>query len=106
MIGRARDRAVLQREQPIADGGGGYEPGWVDVATIWAAVEPAGGGESVAGGGLAALSLHRVRIRRRAGVAPAMRLVIGGRAFNIRAVFDRDPGRPWLELLCEEGAAT
>jgi len=106
VIGRARARAILQREQPVADGGGGYAPDWVDVATIWAALEPKGGGEVLAGGGLAALTTHRVRVRRRADIAPAMRLLIGGRAFNIRAVLDREPGRPWLELLCEEGAAT
>ncbi|MGH6719749.1 MAG: phage head closure protein [Alphaproteobacteria bacterium] len=106
MIGRARLRARLEREEPVPDGGGGYAPGWTTVATIWIAILPIAGREVTAGGGLGGATRHRVLIRRRLDVTPAMRLVIGARTFNIRAVLDREPASPWLELACEEGVAT
>lgn len=107
MIGRARRRVVLQREEPIADGGGGFAPGWASVATIWADIRPVDGRERAGAGGLVASITHRVRVRRRTDVGPAMRLIgADGHALNIRVVLDREPLRPWLELLCEEGVAT
>lgn len=104
-IGCARTRATLERETPVADGGGGYAPGWTPIATIWIAIEPLAGHELAMAGGQGGATLHRVRIRRRSGVTTAMRLVGGNRVLNIRAVLDREPNAPWLELVCEEGVA-
>jgi SPP1 family predicted phage head-tail adaptor len=107
MIARARSRVMIQREVPIADGAGGYAPGWTTLGTVWAEILPTAGREQVEAGGLAAIISHRVRVRRATEVEPAMRLVLSdGRVLNVRAIMDRHPWRPWLELLCEEGVAT
>lgn len=106
IIGIARWRMTLQKQVPVADLGGGFDPGWTDVDLIWAALEPVSGGERRAGGRLESVISHRVRIRRRADVTTGHRLIHEGRAFNVRAVLDGAPGQAWLELLCEEGVAT
>lgn len=108
--GRLRYRLVLQRRNAQADGGGG-EAGdpWatpVTVATVWGSIEPLRGDERLRAMRLEARVTHRVVIRFRTGVTGDMRLVLGARVFNIRAVLDPGERHRALELLCEEGGAT
>ena len=93
---------VLEAPQTIPDGAGGEAIAWTTVATLWADLRPMGGGETFVFERADPSVRWRVRIRFRADVAPNMRFAIGQRALEIRAAFDPDGRRTWLECLAEE----
>lgn len=100
--GRLRHQVALQGVTRTEDEGGGGANVWATTATVWAAVEPLDGSESLHGLAVTASVSHRVTIRYRAGVTAKMRVVHRGRVFEIRAVLDRDERREILDLLCAE----
>ncbi|MBY0408240.1 MAG: phage head closure protein [Rickettsiales bacterium] len=112
---RLRHRVSLQQEVSVADGGGGFTQAWQEVAMLWAEIEPITGADSrlsVASGKEVLMAdqmqsqvSHKVTLRWRNDVAPAMRLVFEGRAFNIRYVAAVDGGKELLQLLAQEGVA-
>ena len=115
MCSRLKHRLVLQQEVPSADGAGGYTRSWAEIATLWAEIVPITGGDSrsntisgkevfIAGQVQAQVS-HRIFLRWRNGVMPAMRLALEDRVFNIRYVAAVREGREMLELLVQEGVA-
>ena len=106
MIGRLRHRVTIQRFDRVDDGGGGTEERWVDVATVWAGVEPIRGRERLEAMQLEQSVSHRVVIRYRPDVdGRNMRIVHRGRALHVQAVVSPDERNRWLELLCEERPA-
>ena len=106
MIGRLRHRVTIQRFDRVDDGGGGTEEQWIDVATVWAAVEPIRGRERLEAMQLEQSVSHRVVIRYRPDVdGRNMRIVHRGRALHVQAVVSPDERNRWLELLCEERPA-
>ena len=86
----------------MSDGAGGFTETWMEVATVWAAVQPNGGSEAVESGRLAGRVSHTVSLRYREGVTPAMRFRMGTRVFHILAAIDEDERRRWLRCFCEE----
>ncbi len=107
-VGELRHRLVIQSARAADDGGGGQSDPWSDpvtVATVWGKVEPLTGGERPRAMQIEDRLSHRVVIRHRPGITPAMRIVFGTRLFNVRAVVNREERGRFLELLCEEGAA-
>ncbi|HUU24382.1 MAG TPA: phage head closure protein [Methyloceanibacter sp.] len=100
--GDLRHRLVLEEAERVSDGAGGFTEDWVTVATVWAAIQPGGGGESVDSGRLAGRVTHGVTLRYRTGVTPAMRFRQGTRVFHILAVIDEDERKRRLRCLCEE----
>lgn len=105
LIGRLRQRLTLQRESGTPDAGGGYALGWVDLATVWGAVEALTGRERLQAAALESTVTHRMLLRARTDIDAAMRVVWRGRAFNIRAHLDRTGRDRLTELLVEEGGA-
>jgi SPP1 family predicted phage head-tail adaptor len=90
----------LQVEAP--DGQGGSARGWADVGALWARIEPVTvRSEEVAASRTQRIT-HRVTIRWRDGIAPAMRFIRRGRVLAIRAVHDPDESGRYLICLCEE----
>ncbi len=104
-IGAMRARVTVQRENPVAAGGGGYLPGWSDVANLWAQLEPISGREILQGARLEARVTHRAIIRYRADVTAGMRLVYGTRLFRIHAALNMGERNRFTQLLIEEGGA-
>jgi SPP1 family predicted phage head-tail adaptor len=45
---------------------------------------------------------HQVRIRRRSGITPEMRVIWQGRVLNVRAITSDHTDRRWQLLWCEE----
>lgn len=108
-IGELRHRLTLEAARGVADGGGGRADPWANpltVASLWGKVEPLTGNERLHAMQIQDRVSHRIVIRHRAGVTPAMRIVFGDRVFNIRAVINVEERGRFLELLCEEGVAT
>jgi SPP1 family predicted phage head-tail adaptor len=100
-IAALRDWLVLEQPVRMPDGGGGAAIAWQTVAELWAHVRPITGDERLAHDQVAGRLTHRVAIRYRAGVLPAMRLRQGARVYEIVAVIETAPRRR-LECLCEE----
>lgn len=96
-----RERVTLEAPLRTPDGAGGALVSWVAGATVWAKVEMRDGGEAAVAERLEARAAIRVTIRYRGGVTSEMRVGWQGRAFNIRAVRDRDGRRRFLVLDCE-----
>ncbi|RMD64396.1 MAG: head-tail adaptor protein [Alphaproteobacteria bacterium] len=105
-VGTLRRRVVIQSAVTAHDGGGGRTLVWRDVATVWGRIAPLGGREPVQAMRLEGRLGHRITIRYRSGITPDMRVRLGTRVLNIRAVIDPDERRRRLVLICEEGVAT
>lgn len=109
MIGKLRHRLTIEEEVRVADGGGGFDLSWQAIATepvVWGRVTPLSGREVLRASQLQTPVSHRVTIRYRADVTASMRLTLGSRVFNIRALINVEERDRWLELTCEEGVAT
>jgi len=112
---RLKHRLALQQEVVAADGAGGFVRSWSEIAMLWAEIMPvmsgdarqnaASGREIFMAGQVQAIISHRILLRWRSNVTPAMRLVFDNRKFNIRYVAAMDGERDMLELLVQEGVA-
>lgn len=106
---RLRHRLTLQEEVRTADGAGGYVKTWSDIADLWAEIMPMAniyGREVPFAGQLQSEVSHRIVIRYRADMTPAMRLVFENRAFNILQITDPEEKHEHLTLLVKEGIAS
>jgi len=106
-IGELRKQITIQAETPTPDGAGGYALGWMNIATVWANIEPLSGREIFTAQHLEGHVTHRVTMRYRSDITITsdMRFVYSNRVFNIRSVLNPDEGNQWRELLVEEGGA-
>jgi SPP1 family predicted phage head-tail adaptor len=103
--GKLRHHVTLQRaefsQDPVT---GEVTPSWVEVAKVWAAIEPLSGREFIAAAASQSEVTARVVIRYRPGVTSAMRLLHRGKLYNIQGVLaDVDSGLDYLTLPCSEG---
>ena len=101
-IGALRHRLVLESPVRVSDGGGGAVRTWNIVANVWAAIDPRDGTESIVAEAIAGRNTFAVHMRYRSDVAPAMRLRLDTRIFEILAVFDADDRRRFLECRVQE----
>lgn len=108
--GRLNRRIVLQRPTLTQDGAGQAVRGWTDVATVWAALEPARGRRTFDAQKVTADCDVVIRIRFRADVDATWRIQQTDRAtspattkhFRIVAPPDRPhDGRSELVLYCK-----
>ena len=97
-----RHRITLQELVTGQDEAGQPVQEWQDVATVWAAVEPLRGREYWAAAQVQSEVTTRIRIRYRSGVRPDMRVLYGGRVFNVTAVIDPEERHMELQLMCRE----
>lgn len=101
-IGELRHRMRLEVVSRTSDGAGGADETWSLVAELWASLKPLSGQEGLEADRVAGHVTHEVVVRYRPGVVPAMRLVLGARVFDVRAVLDIDERRRFLRCLVEE----
>jgi SPP1 family predicted phage head-tail adaptor len=106
MIGALRHAIILQRRSGAADAGGGISTIWTDIAELRAAIVPLTGGETVQAMRVQPVQNYLVRMRYRADVTPADRLLFGQRVLNIRSVKNVNGRSRWTECRCEEGVAS
>lgn len=111
-IGDLRERLTIQRFVDVDDGAGNVTGGWLDMFTVWAAVQFSRGGEGVLAARLTARQPAIVTVRNSSetrGILPSDRAVDARTAeiFNIREKprVSRD-NRGFLEMLVEAGVAT
>ena len=97
-----RQRLGIERPVRSADGGGGAVETWETVAEVWGAVIPVTGGERVEADAVTGGVTHEIWLRYRTEVSADMRLRLGSRLFEVRAVIDVEERRRFLRCLCEE----
>lgn len=103
--GKLRHHVTLQSaefsQDPVT---GEVIPSWLEVAKLWAAIEPLSGREFIAAAAGQSEVAARVVIRYRPGVTSAMRILHRGKVYNIQGVLaDMDSGLDYLTLPCSEG---
>lgn len=101
-IGALRHRLIIERSVRTPDGGGGVSENWVQLAEVWAAIEPLSGVERVEAARLTGRHMYEIRMRYRSDVEPAMRFALGDRLFHILSLEDVGARGRWLRALCEE----
>lgn len=107
MIGKLDQRITFQARTEASDGAGGTTSTWGDfdtVPTVWAAVRPLTGGETVADGSFNASGMWEFTIRNRSDVSEKDRIQWQSENYNIRQV-NRQGGREmYLVIVAERGA--
>lgn len=77
---------------------------WVDVAKVYASIEPLSGREFIAAQAVQSEVVGRIVIRRRTDIKAQMRGVFRGRIYNIQGVLpDPKSGLDYLALPYSEG---
>ena len=96
-IGNMRDRVTLQRVELVDDGFGTVET-LVDVATVWARVEPVKGQERILAGAVTQTTTLHMHIRQHHDVEANWRAVWKGDSYNITARRNLDERGQYLTL--------
>lgn len=106
--GDLREQVTFQRVTRATDGVGGWSEGWVTVpgAPIKAKVRQLSGGEAWRFSRVDASVELMIVVRFVDGLTPADRVIIRGRAHNIRVVNNLDFDDEWLEIGVTGGVAT
>lgn len=100
--GRLTARLVLERPEPADDGQGGAEIAFVELARVWALIEPRAFAGEEKGPGLVAGVTHHVTVRARDDLGPGQRFRKAARVFDIEAVRDLDESGRFQLALCRE----
>jgi len=95
-------RITLQYETKTADGMGGFDVVWTDLATVWAAVWPISANEIVQSMQTNMILSHRIRIRYRSDLTSAYRIKFGSRYFNIVSLINPNERGEWLDIMAKE----
>ena len=106
--GQLNRRITLQRQSNVQDSYGGPVRTWLNVATIWADIQPLTGRELESAQRMASEVSHQIVVRYQAIFADT-RQVAGYRAlyrsriFNIHAALNEDESNVLVTLLASEG---
>lgn len=101
-IGQLRHRIVLQEYTSTQDSFGAEVQSWVDIATVWASIEPLSGREYFAAQQINAEVSTKITIRYRAGIKPTMRIIFKSRIYEILSVINTREQKRELTLMCKE----
>lgn len=104
--GELDQQIVIQQKTQTRRTDGGFDVSWTQIAKVWARVRQMRGNERYVADQLEARGLYRFTIRRRTDITAEMRIVWGGKNFNIR--FDpTTSGRDhFMTIEAERDAAT
>lgn len=100
--GDLRQRVTIQNKTAVRNSYGEEVITWVDLATVWAAVEPLRGREFLDGKMITPETTTRIRIRFRDGVSPEQRVVFGSKNYDILAIVHVEERERELHLMCQE----
>lgn len=103
-------RLVLEAQERLPDGAGGFHRGWQERGVLWAEVRPGTGREQGADFLTFATVPWRITVRAAPEGAPSRprpgeRFRDGGRVFRILAVAERDAAAVYLICFCHEEVA-
>lgn len=102
--GKLRHRVLIQQQVTTRDGDGVEQTAWVDVATVWASVEPLSAREFIQSGQTQSAVTTRITMRQRDGLLPSMRLIHRGEVFNIAGLLpDKVSGLEYITIPVSAG---
>lgn len=102
--GTLRHRVLIQQQVTTRDSDGIEQTAWVDVAMVWASVEPLSAREFIQSGQTQAAVTARITMRYREGMLPTMRLVHRGEVFNIAGLLpDKVSGLEYITIPVSAG---
>lgn len=113
--GKLRHRVRFDRYAPQTDTAGDPLRGaqgealmeWVEIDTVWAAIEPLSAREFVQSGAKQSQVSARITRRYRDDITAGCRAVHGSKIYNIEGVLaDRDSGLEYLTLPVSEGTSS
>ena len=96
-----RDLVTVQQPVAGADEVGQPLDGWTELVKLRAHVRHVSGTETAKADGAVSTVRASARVRRRTDITAAMRLLIAGAAYDIKAVVPVDGGKVWMDLVCE-----
>ena len=99
--GPLNTRVTVQQQSTSQDALGQPVQTWTTFATLWADVKHSSGIETIKAGAEATIVRASIRIRYRADISSAMRVVVGTTVHNILAVLPDVAGRQYTDLVCE-----
>lgn len=105
--GKLRHRVVIQRQEQSQDPfTGDLTTSWVDLAKVWAAVEPLSAREFIEASKVQSEITTRITIRHRDGINASMRILHRSKMYNIKGVLaDKESGLEYLTLPCSQGVS-
>lgn len=96
-------RITIQQPTGAKDNYKRVTTGWENYKTVWAAVEPLNGREYIQAQNTNSEITVRFRIRYLPGVTSAMRVLYGGRIFNLKSPpIDLNEAHEEMHLMCVE----
>lgn len=98
--GQLKNKVTLQALTNTVDTIGQPINTWVDVATVWADIRYLSGLESIKSDAPNSIVKVSIRVRYRADITPAMRVVSGSTIYKITAVLPDKKNRS-VDLACE-----
>ena len=102
--GQLKHHVVLEQPVETPDGAGGAMITWTEVASLWAAIEPAGAAMRDLAQQPTETITHRITLRFRNEIASGWRFKKAGRTFRIITIHDPDEtGRYQICRTEEEG---
>lgn len=105
--GKLRHRIIIQRPDYIQDmDNGAMNPVWVEVATVWASIDPISAREFVASQAEVSNITTRITIRYRSDLDDKMRLYHPAKDiyYDLHGIlYDKDSGLDYMTLPCSEG---
>ena len=106
---RLRTALVLEAQERVSDGAGGFVDGWVALGTVWAEITAQAGRETAHQGAPVSRTGYRIVLRGAPFGSPdrpkpEQRFRDGARIFAIRAVAERDGAGRYLTCHCDEEA--
>lgn len=101
-------RIKIQRPSTIKDSVGAPCRSWLDVATVWADIQPLSGKEAVIANRISAELSHQIIVRYQSLFGNPqqmgqMRVLYKARIFNIHSALNEDEKRTQIILLASEG---
>ena len=103
--GRLRTELSLRAVTAIADGLGGFDEEWNEVATVFGRIEPLAADSRFGADQTLETVTHRVTLRHREDVLSGMRFCRQGRVFAIVTVHDPDETGRYLVCRVRETGA-
>lgn len=100
--GALRHRITLQANTNAYDDYGDISNTWTTGDEIWGSVNPVSGKEEDLGSELVGVVTHFIKVRYKASVSVANRIVFDSRVFQIESVRNWQERNVFLELLCKE----
>lgn len=102
--GKFNRRITLQQPATGQDEAGQPVAGYADVCTVWAHIRHPSGSESLKADAQASTTKASIRIRYRADITSAMRVLHGTTVYSIQSVQPDEVRREHVDLVCEARA--